>query len=51
MKDFQITRRGFGFLAAGVAASAMLPFAARAAGGGAVAATFPGSWEDAYPQC
>ncbi|UFW65031.1 PotD/PotF family extracellular solute-binding protein [Rhizobium laguerreae] len=48
MKDFQITRRGFGFLAAGVAASAMLPFAARAAGGGAVAATFPGSWEDAY---
>lgn len=48
MKNVQMTRRAFGFLAAGAAASAMLPRFAQAAGGTAVAATFPGSWEDAY---
>ena len=48
MNDFRITRRGFGFLAAGAAAAAMLPLPTWAAGGTAVAATFPGSWEDAY---
>ena len=52
MKDFEISRRRFGFLMAGVAASTMLPFSLRAAGaatgGSAVAATFPGNWEDAY---
>ncbi|GAB3403526.1 extracellular solute-binding protein [Erwinia aphidicola] len=51
MKDFEISRRRFGQIMAGVAASAMLPISLRAfaAGGGtAVAATFPGNWEDAY---
>lgn len=52
MKDFEISRRRFGYLMAGVAASTMLPFPLRAAsaatGGSAVAATFPGNWEDAY---
>ncbi|PKA42961.1 extracellular solute-binding protein [Rhizobium sullae] len=48
MKNFNITRRHFGMLAAGAAAVAALPFSARAAGGTAVAATFPGNWEDGY---
>ena len=48
MRDFNITRRNFGLLAAGAAMSATLPFSARAAGGTAVAATFPGNWEDGY---
>ncbi|ADY68076.1 extracellular solute-binding protein [Rhizobium rhizogenes] len=48
MKDFNITRRHFGLLAAGAAVAVSAPFAARAAGGTAVAATFPGSWEDGY---
>ncbi|SES41454.1 extracellular solute-binding protein [Rhizobium sp. NFR03] len=48
MHDFKLSRRHFGMLAAGVAASAALPFSARAAGGTAIAATFPGNWEDAY---
>ncbi|MEJ5177084.1 ABC transporter substrate-binding protein [Erwinia sp. MYb416] len=52
MKNVEISRRRFGQLMAGVAASAMLPFSLRAlaaAGSGtAVAATFPGNWEDAY---
>ncbi len=47
MTNFNITRRHFGMLAAGAAAAA-LPLAARAAGGAAVAATFPGNWEDGY---
>jgi len=47
MNDLRMTRRGFGLLAAGAAASAMLPAAARASGS-LVAATFPGAWEDAY---
>lgn len=44
-------RRRFGQIVAGVAASAMLPLSLRAvaaSGGTAVAATFPGNWEDAY---
>ena len=48
MNDFNLTRRRFGLLAAGAAASALLPIGARAAGGSLVAATFPGAWEDAY---
>ncbi|MCS3606123.1 ABC transporter substrate-binding protein [Erwinia rhapontici] len=52
MKNVEISRRRFGQLMAGVAASTMLPFSLRAlaaAGSGtAVAATFPGNWEDAY---
>lgn len=52
MKNVEISRRRFGQLMAGVAASAMLPFSLRAlaAAGSAtaVAATFPGNWEDAY---
>ena len=48
MKNFNVTRRHFGMLAAGAAAAATLPFSARAAGGTAVAATFPGNWEDGY---
>ncbi|WP_337271323.1 extracellular solute-binding protein [Oryzifoliimicrobium ureilyticus] len=48
MTNFNITRRHFGMLAAGAAAAAALPLAARAAGGAAVAATFPGNWEDGY---
>lgn len=48
MKDLHITRRNFGFLAASAAAVAALPFSARAADGTAVAATFPGNWEDGY---
>ncbi|MCQ2006282.1 extracellular solute-binding protein [Rhizobium sp. NRK18] len=48
MTDLQITRRHFGMLAAGAAAAATLPFAARAAGETAIAATFPGNWEDGY---
>ncbi|MGO1074379.1 extracellular solute-binding protein [Inquilinus sp. CA228] len=47
MTGFGLNRRGFGLLAAGVAATALLPARARAAGS-LVAATFPGSWEDAY---
>jgi putative spermidine/putrescine transport system substrate-binding protein len=46
--DFNITRRNFGWLLAGAAAASSLPFAARAAGETAVAATFPGNWEDGY---
>ncbi|TCQ08854.1 putative spermidine/putrescine transport system substrate-binding protein [Rhizobium sp. PP-F2F-G36] len=48
MHDFKLSRRHFGMLAAGVAASAALPFSVRAAGGTAIAATFPGNWEDGY---
>ncbi|NWJ25993.1 extracellular solute-binding protein [Rhizobium sp. RM] len=49
MNDFNMTRRHFGFLAAGAAFATALPFAAaRAAGAAAVAATFPGNWEDGY---
>ena len=51
MKDFEISRRRFGYLVAGVAASTMMPFSLRAAAASkssAVAATFPGNWEDAY---
>jgi putative spermidine/putrescine transport system substrate-binding protein len=48
MNDFRITRRGLGFLTASAAAAAMFPLPTRAAGGTAVAATFPGAWEDAY---
>ncbi|MCZ7451140.1 extracellular solute-binding protein [Agrobacterium rhizogenes] len=48
MQDFNITRRRFGLLAAGAAAAATIPFSVRAAGGTAVAATFPGNWEDGY---
>lgn len=49
MTDFKMSRRHFGQLAAGVAASAALPFSARAvAGETAIAATFPGNWEDGY---
>jgi len=47
MTELGLNRRGFGLLAAGVAAAALLPARARAAGS-LVAATFPGSWEDAY---
>ncbi|MET3899236.1 putative spermidine/putrescine transport system substrate-binding protein [Devosia sp. UYZn731] len=47
MTDFRLNRRMFGLLAAGAAASSLLPSMARASGG-LVAATFPGSWEDAY---
>ncbi|WP_369788098.1 PotD/PotF family extracellular solute-binding protein [Rouxiella sp. WC2420] len=51
MKDFEISRRRFGYLVAGVAASTMLPFSLRAAAAAqssAIAAAFPGNWEDAY---
>ncbi|MBX4908080.1 MULTISPECIES: extracellular solute-binding protein [Rhizobium] len=49
MNDFKMTRRHFGLLAAGVAAASAMPFAARAAAGEtAIAATFPGNWEDGY---
>ncbi len=48
MNDFNMTRRHFGFLAAGAAFATALPFAASAAGAAAVAATFPGNWEDGY---
>ncbi|MFK3779567.1 extracellular solute-binding protein [Agrobacterium sp. NPDC089420] len=48
MKDFDMTRRRFGLLAAGAAAIATLPLSARAAGAAAVAAAFPGNWEDGY---
>lgn len=51
MKDFPISRRRFGQLLAGSAAAAMLPVSLRAMAadkGRAVAATFPGTWEDAY---
>lgn len=48
MKDFSISRRNFGLLAAGAAVAAALPFSAHAAGNTAVAATFPGNWEDGY---
>ncbi|MDB5537147.1 MAG: transporter, substrate binding protein, partial [Devosia sp.] len=47
MSEFRLNRRMFGMLAAGAAASSLLPSMARASGG-LVAATFPGSWEDAY---
>jgi putative spermidine/putrescine transport system substrate-binding protein len=48
MNDFKMSRRAFGLLAASTAVSSLiLPSFARAAGG-AIAATFPGSWEDAY---
>ena len=47
MTEFRINRRGFGLLAAGAAAVGFAPAGARAAGS-LVAATFPGSWEDAY---
>lgn len=51
MKDFEISRRRFGYLVAGVAASTLLPISLRAAAASkssAIAATFPGNWEDAY---
>ena len=49
MNDFKMTRRHFSLLAAGVAAASAMPFAARAAvGETAIAATFPGNWEDGY---
>src|SRR5579871_6200285 len=48
MSEFVLSRRHFGLLASTAAASAVLPRAARAAGSGIVAATFPGAWEDAY---
>jgi putative spermidine/putrescine transport system substrate-binding protein len=51
MKDFQISRRRLGQLLAGSAAAAMLPVSLRALAADkstAVAATFPGNWEDAY---
>lgn len=49
MNDFRMTRRHFGLLAVGVAAASAMPFAARAATGEtAIAATFPGNWEDGY---
>lgn len=48
MTSFKMTRRHFGFLAAGAAATAAMPFAARATGGSVIAATFPGNWEDGY---
>lgn len=51
MKDFEISRRRFGYLVAGVAASTLLPLSLRAAAASqssAIAATFPGNWEDAY---
>lgn len=48
MTEMKLTRRQFGFLAAGAAAAGLLPFPARAANGSMVAATFPGNWEDAY---
>jgi putative spermidine/putrescine transport system substrate-binding protein len=51
MKEFEISRRRFGQMMAGVAASSMLPISLRAVAAGtstAVAATFPGNWEDAY---
>jgi len=52
MKDFEISRRRFGYLVAGVAASTILPLSLRTAAAAgknsAIAATFPGSWEDAY---
>ena len=48
MNDHRITRRHFGLLAAGAAMSAALPISVRAAGGTAIAATFPGNWEDGY---
>ena len=48
MNDLRITRRRFGLLAAGAAFSTALPVSVSAAGGTAVAATFPGNWEDGY---
>lgn len=51
MKDFEISRRRFGQLLAGAAATSLLPLSFRALAAGqqtAVAATFPGNWEDAY---
>lgn len=47
MTEFRMNRRSLGLLAAGAAATALLPTSGHAAGG-LVAATFPGSWEDAY---
>lgn len=46
--EINITRRNFGWLLAGAAAASTLPFSARAAGETAIAATFPGNWEDGY---
>jgi putative spermidine/putrescine transport system substrate-binding protein len=48
MTDQRLSRRQFGMLGLAAAAGTMLPMAARAAKGSAVAATFPGNWEDAY---
>lgn len=47
-QDFSMNRRHFGMLLAGAAASASLPRLALASGETAVAATFPGNWEDGY---
>lgn len=47
MTELRMNRRNLGLFTAGAAATAFLPTRARAAGG-LVAATFPGSWEDAY---
>ncbi|MBU9376219.1 extracellular solute-binding protein [Burkholderia multivorans] len=48
MAAFSVSRRNFGFLMAGAAAAAILPDRRALAANGMVAATFPGSWEDAY---
>lgn len=51
MNDFPVSRRRLGQLLAAGAAAAMLPVSLRALAadkGTAVAATFPGNWEDAY---
>ncbi|ERK18380.1 ABC transporter substrate-binding protein [Pantoea sp. AS-PWVM4] len=51
MKNFEISRRRFGQLLAGAAATSLLPVSLRALAAEketAIAATFPGNWEDAY---
>ena len=48
MNELKMSRRSFGLFAAGAAAAAAFPVAARAAGGKVIAATFPGNWEDGY---
>lgn len=48
MTQMTLSRRNFGFLMVGAAAVALLPARPARAASGLVAATFPGSWEDAY---
>lgn len=49
MTSINLTRRNFGRLAASAFAASAFPLAARAADGEtAIAATFPGNWEDGY---